>query len=67
MVESVDNSVGRVMAKLDELGLADNTVMVFTSDNGGLSMKEGPNTPATSNLPLKAARAISTKAASANR
>jgi arylsulfatase A-like enzyme len=36
MVESVDDSVGRVAAKLDELGLAENTVVVFYSDNGGL-------------------------------
>jgi arylsulfatase A-like enzyme len=35
MIESVDQSVGRVLAKLDELGLADNTVVIFTSDNGG--------------------------------
>ncbi len=36
MVESVDNSVGRVLGKLDELGIADNTVVIFFSDNGGL-------------------------------
>ena len=36
MIEAVDNSVGRVAAKVDELGLADNTLIVFISDNGGL-------------------------------
>lgn len=36
MIENVDNSVGRIEAKLDELGLAENTVVVFFSDNGGL-------------------------------
>ncbi|NQT39970.1 MAG: sulfatase [Planctomycetes bacterium] len=36
MIEAVDVSVGRVMKKIDELGLADNTLIVFTSDNGGL-------------------------------
>jgi len=56
MVETVDSSVGRLMATLDELGLTDNTVLVFFSDNGGLSVKEGPNTPATSNLPLRAGK-----------
>lgn len=56
MVECVDTSVGRIMAKLDELGIADRTVLVFTSDNGGLSVKEGPNTPATSNLPWRAGK-----------
>ncbi|MBL9211640.1 MAG: sulfatase [Opitutaceae bacterium] len=36
MIASVDESVGRIMALLDELKLADNTVLVFTSDNGGV-------------------------------
>jgi arylsulfatase A len=36
LIESVDESVGRVRAKLDELGLSENTLFVFTSDNGGL-------------------------------
>src|SRR5262249_50051563 len=35
MIASVDESVGRVLAKLDELHLAENTLVVFTSDNGG--------------------------------
>jgi arylsulfatase A len=56
MVESVDESVGRVMRKLDDLGIADRTVIFFTSDNGGLSVKEGPNTPSTSNAPLRAGK-----------
>ena len=50
MVESLDESVGRVLSKLTELGLDKNTVVIFTSDNGGLSTSEG--TP-TSNLPLR--------------
>ena len=36
MIEHVDNSVGRIEAKLEELGLAKNTVVIFFSDNGGL-------------------------------
>lgn len=36
MIASVDESVGRVMQTLDELKLTDNTVLVFTSDNGGV-------------------------------
>ncbi len=36
MIESVDQGVGALMAKLDQLGLADNTVVVFFSDNGGV-------------------------------
>lgn len=35
MLKSVDESLGRILAKLDELKLADNTIIVFNSDNGG--------------------------------
>jgi len=35
MVHSMDENVGRVLAKLDQLGIADDTLVVFTSDNGG--------------------------------
>jgi arylsulfatase A len=37
MIESVDRSVGRIMKTLARLGLDENTVVIFTSDNGGLS------------------------------
>ena len=50
MVEAMDLAVGKVLAKLDELGLRDNTLVIFTSDNGGLSTSEGWP---TSNLPLR--------------
>jgi arylsulfatase A-like enzyme len=56
MVEGVDDSVGRLLKKLEELKIADRTVVIFTSDNGGLSVKEGPHTPATSNAPLQAGK-----------
>ncbi|MFO7670421.1 MAG: sulfatase [Bacteroidales bacterium] len=36
MVEHLDNSVGRILHKVEELGLAENTLVVFFSDNGGL-------------------------------
>jgi arylsulfatase A-like enzyme len=36
MIASVDESVGRVLATLEELGLAENTLVVFSSDNGGV-------------------------------
>ena len=35
MIESVDQSVGRVMKKLEDLGITEQTVVIFTSDNGG--------------------------------
>jgi arylsulfatase A-like enzyme len=53
MIDSVDEGVGKVLRALDDLKIADRTVVIFTSDNGGLSVKEGPNTPSTSNAPLK--------------
>ncbi len=54
MVESMDESVGRVLRKLDELKLADNTLVVFTSDNGGLATSGMPTKlPATNNAPLR--------------
>lgn len=56
MVQRLDASVGRLMQTLDELKLADDTILIFTSDNGGLSTKEGPNTPATSNAPFRAGK-----------
>jgi arylsulfatase A len=51
MLKSVDQSVARVLKKLDELGLADHTIVVFTSDNGGAVHFGQP--PATSNAPLR--------------
>ena len=56
MLESIDESVGRITRKLQELDLTTNTLVIFTSDNGGLSVREGPNTPATSNFPLRAGK-----------
>ncbi len=53
MVEAMDQAVGTVLAALDEFDLAHNTVVVFTSDNGGLSTSEGHP---TSNLPLRAGK-----------
>ncbi len=56
MLESLDDAVGRILATLDKYEIADRTVVVFTSDNGGLSVKEGPDTPSTSNAPLRAGK-----------
>ena len=50
MMESMDRAIGIVLNKLKELGLDDNTVVCFTSDNGGLSTSEGLP---TSNLPFR--------------
>jgi arylsulfatase A len=56
MLESLDEGVGRILKTLEVLEIADRTAIIFTSDNGGLSVKEGPNTPATSNAPLRAGK-----------
>jgi arylsulfatase A-like enzyme len=49
MMENLDTNIGRVLQTLADEGLADDTVVVFTSDNGGLSTAEGSP---TCNLPL---------------
>jgi len=53
LVESVDDSLGKIRAALSRLGLDDNTVIVFTSDNGGLLMR---NHQATDNSPFRAGK-----------
>jgi len=65
MVESMDESLGRVLSKLKELGLEDNTIVIFFSDNGGMSAANFGNPErvipdssldkaySTSNLPLR--------------
>ena len=53
MLEQLDTAIGRVLAALDRNGLAEKTIVVFTSDNGGLSTSEGHP---TSNVPLRAGK-----------
>ncbi len=53
MIESMDDSVGRILARLDALKLSGRTAVLFTSDNGGLSVLEGPHTPSTINSPFR--------------
>ncbi len=54
MVEHVDNSVGAVMKQLDDLGLTENTLLIFFSDNGGLHQIFNGNGPIVStNAPLR--------------
>jgi arylsulfatase A-like enzyme len=61
MIASVDESVGRVLAKLEELGLSENTLVIFSSDNGGVGGyrragldKDG----VTDNAPLKGGKGM---------
>ena len=50
MVEAMDEQIGRVLDKLQQLGIGDSTAVILMSDNGGLSTSEGSP---TSNLPLR--------------
>jgi arylsulfatase A-like enzyme len=68
MVESMDESLGRILKKLKEAGLAENTIVIFFSDNGGMSAANFGNPKrqipeskldgaySTSNLPLRGAK-----------
>jgi len=55
MVAAMDENVGRVTEALEEMGLAGNTWIIFTSDNGGLSTLRRENAP-TNNGPLRAGK-----------
>ena len=65
MVESMDAAVGRLMRTLDDAGVADNTIVVFFSDNGGVFWNPGAGmlhpeyreVPITSNAPLRGGKA----------
>ncbi len=57
MIEGADTQIGRLLAKLDELKLSENTVVIFTSDNGGLHVREWKReVKATQNDPLRAGK-----------
>lgn len=65
MIASVDESVGRVIALLDELKLADDTLVIFASDNGGVGgyvregiKKEGQGRDPTDNAPLRGGKGM---------
>lgn len=49
MIENLDENIGRVLNTLDQQGIAEDTMVIFTSDNGGLATAEGSP---TSNAPL---------------
>jgi arylsulfatase A-like enzyme len=53
MIETMDSAVGHVLETLEQEGLAEKTLVIFTSDNGGLSTSEGSP---TSNLPYRAGK-----------
>lgn len=56
MVEVLDTSVGRVLDAVKENGLDDNTIIIFTSDNGGNMYSQSYETSATNNAPLRSGK-----------
>lgn len=57
MVESMDDAVGTLLDTLDRLKIADNTIIIFASDNGGNMYNEVDGTTPTSNAPLRGGKA----------
>lgn len=57
MVESMDDAVGTLLDTIDRIGVADNTIIVFTSDNGGNMYNTVDGTTATSNAPFRGGKA----------
>ena len=57
MIESMDDAVGTLLDTLDQLGIADQTIIIFASDNGGNMYNEVDGTTATSNAPLRGGKA----------
>jgi arylsulfatase A-like enzyme len=53
MVETMDTALGKMLAALDQLGLTENTLVIFTSDNGGLA---SAGAAPTSNAPFRAGK-----------
>ena len=56
MIENMDTNLGRVIKALKDKGLFENTIIIFTSDHGGLSNRGNGRPLATSNLPLRAGK-----------
>lgn len=56
LIETLDDTVGRLLDRIDALGLTKDTLVVFTSDNGGLHVPEGPHARITSNAPFRAGK-----------
>lgn len=53
MISAVDDGVGRVLGELDKRGLADDTVVFFLSDNGGVTNHDTGEQPVADNAPLR--------------
>ncbi len=56
VIETLDDTIGKLLTKLEELKLVENTIVIFTSDNGGLHVPEGPHQRITHNSPFRAGK-----------
>ncbi len=56
MTETLDENVGRILQKIDDLGMTDNTVVIFTSDNGGYINGYREMDRVTGNAPLRSGK-----------
>ena len=56
LIETLDDTIGILTDRLDELGLTENTIFVFTSDNGGLHVPELNHVRVTHNTPFRAGK-----------
>ncbi|WP_339924843.1 sulfatase [uncultured Cyclobacterium sp.] len=56
LIEGMDKSLGDIMDYLEEKGIADNTIILFMSDNGGLSVHSRGGAPHTHNKPLSSGK-----------
>jgi arylsulfatase A len=55
-IQTLDDSIGRLLSHLDRSGLRERTIVIFTSDNGGLHMPEGRHPRVTHNTPFRAGK-----------
>lgn len=57
MIHTMDACIGKILDAIDALGLAENTIVIFTSDNGGNMYNEVDGTTPTNNSPLRGGKA----------
>ena len=57
MVQTMDNQIGRILDRIDSLGIANNTIVIFYADNGGNMYDWVDNALPTSNYPLRQGKA----------
>jgi arylsulfatase A-like enzyme len=56
VVETLDITIGLILSRLEQFGIADDTILVFTSDNGGLHVPEAHHARVTHNTPFRAGK-----------